>query len=285
MASESRDEMSRPYAGTRRGTVSTLLAIAIAVPFLTSIVAAALAVSQQRRQDHSTEQITRTVEIRRVTQDVLTRLLELESSQRGYVLTARGEYLETFEAARRGVPASLRHLTALVGSDPAQAARVSDLSQTAGARVALAAEIVAAVRQNDADEARRLVDSGRGRQLTDQARSLVDTMDRDEEGRLLARQAELNAASTAQARNLSALVAMSTVALAVLILLVRRVLAYQGVVKMCSWSRTIEYEGEWLSFEQYLSRRFGIQTAHGVSPEAARRVREESSQATQPAAS
>lgn len=252
--------------------------MAIAVPFLTSIVAAGLAVSQQRRQDHSTAQLTRAFEVRRVTQDVLTRLLELESSQRGYVLTSRGEYLETFEAARRGVPESLRHLTALVGGDPAQAARVSDLSQTAGARVALAADIVAAVRRNDVEEVRRLVDSGRGRQLTDQARTLVEAMDGDEEGRLIARQGEIEAASAAQARNLSALVAMSTVALAVLILLVRRLVAYQGVVKLCSWSRTIEYEGEWLSFEEYLARRFGISTTPGVSPDAARRVREEASQ-------
>lgn len=285
MTTESGDEKGRRAVNTHRGTVSTLLAFAIAVPFVTSIAAAGLAVAQQRRQDHSTAALTRTFEIRRVTQDVLTRLLELESSQRGYVLTARGEYLETYDAAHRGVPESLRHLTMLVSAEPAQAARVSDLSQVAGARVALAAEIVAAVRDGRSHEARKLVDSGRGRQLTDQARALVAAMDRDEETRLLSRQAELSAASAAQARNLSALVAMSAVALAVLILLVRRLLAYQGVVRMCSWSRTIEYEGEWLSFEQYLARRFGIETAHGVSPQAARRVREESHQASQSTAS
>jgi hypothetical protein len=50
-------------------------------------------------------------------------------------------------------------------------------------------------------------------------------------------------------------------------------LAYHDVVRMCAWSRTIEYEGEWLSFEEYLAKRFGIQTAHGMSPDAARRVR------------
>lgn len=282
MASEAHEGSRDSAASHRRTTISTLLAVAIGVPFLTSIVAAGLAVSQQHRQDRSTAQLTRTFEIRRVAQDVLTRLLDLESSQRGYVLTARGEYLETFEAARRGVPDALRHLTALVGTDPAQAARVSDLSLTAGARVALAADIVAAVRRSDADEARKLVDSGRGRQLTDQARTLVEAMDRDEETRLLARQAELTAASTAQARNLSALVAMSALALVVLILLVRRLLAYQGVVRVCPWSRTVEHDGEWFTFEQYLARRFGIQTTQGISPDAARRVREDAAQSAQP---
>ncbi len=38
------------------------------------------------------------------------------------------------------------------------------------------------------------------------------------------------------------------------------------LVKMCAWSRTIEYQGEWISFEQYLLRRFNISTSHGISP-------------------
>jgi hypothetical protein len=40
----------------------------------------------------------------------------------------------------------------------------------------------------------------------------------------------------------------------------------EGLVTMCAWSRTIEYEGEWISFEDYLQRRFGIRTSHGISP-------------------
>ncbi|MBA2432159.1 MAG: hypothetical protein H0V56_08595 [Chthoniobacterales bacterium] len=28
----------------------------------------------------------------------------------------------------------------------------------------------------------------------------------------------------------------------------------------------VEYEGEWLSFENYLKRRFNISTSHGMSP-------------------
>lgn len=276
MATDRRHDSSRLPARHPRSSVSTLLALAIALPFISCILAAGLAVAQQHRQDRNTAQLTRTFEVRRVTQDVLTQLLDLESSQRGYVLTAKGEYLESFERARRGVPDALRRLTSLVGTAPDQAARVADLSQVAGARVALAAEIVAAVGRGRIDSARALVESGRGRQLTDEARTLVTAMDDDEDRRLLAGQTALTASSAAQARNLSALVATSAVALAVLILLVRRMLAYEDVVKMCAWSRTIEYQGEWMSFEQYLGARFGIVPSHGVSPDAARRVREES---------
>lgn len=44
------------------------------------------------------------------------------------------------------------------------------------------------------------------------------------------------------------------------------------LVRVCAWNRTIEYEGEWLSFESYLKRRFGLDTTHGISPEAAARM-------------
>jgi hypothetical protein len=44
------------------------------------------------------------------------------------------------------------------------------------------------------------------------------------------------------------------------------------LVTMCAWSNTIEYQGEWISFEQYLKRRFNIEASHGISPDERRKV-------------
>ena len=41
---------------------------------------------------------------------------------------------------------------------------------------------------------------------------------------------------------------------------------------MCAWSRTIEYEGDWISFEDYLERRFNQKVSHGISPAEADRL-------------
>lgn len=41
-----------------------------------------------------------------------------------------------------------------------------------------------------------------------------------------------------------------------------------GLVTLCAWSRTVRYGGEWIEFEQYLSRRFGLAATHGISPRA-----------------
>lgn len=39
-------------------------------------------------------------------------------------------------------------------------------------------------------------------------------------------------------------------------------------VTLCAWTRTIRYEGEWISVETYLERRYGVLTSHGISPAA-----------------
>lgn len=46
------------------------------------------------------------------------------------------------------------------------------------------------------------------------------------------------------------------------------------LVTMCAWSRTIKYQGEWISFEAYLLRRFNINTSHGISPAEAKKLRD-----------
>jgi CHASE3 domain sensor protein len=47
------------------------------------------------------------------------------------------------------------------------------------------------------------------------------------------------------------------------------------LVIMCAWTRTIQYEGEWLTFEDYLKRRFGLETTHGIRPDQANKILED----------
>ncbi len=51
------------------------------------------------------------------------------------------------------------------------------------------------------------------------------------------------------------------------------------LVTMCAWTRTIQYEGEWLTFEDYLKRRFGLETTHGIRPDQADKILEEDDRA------
>lgn len=50
---------------------------------------------------------------------------------------------------------------------------------------------------------------------------------------------------------------------------------FSGLVTMCAWSRTVEYEGQWISFEEYLRRRFSVDITHGISPAGIERISKE----------
>jgi len=43
---------------------------------------------------------------------------------------------------------------------------------------------------------------------------------------------------------------------------------YRNLVTLCAWTRSVEYEGEWISFEEYLRRKFDINSTFGMSPDA-----------------
>src|SRR5207237_7800948 len=54
--------------------------------------------------------------------------------------------------------------------------------------------------------------------------------------------------------------------LVALLVIARGAEHYRNLVTLCAWSRSVEYEGEWISFEEYLRRKFGISATHGISP-------------------
>ena len=64
------------------------------------------------------------------------------------------------------------------------------------------------------------------------------------------------------------LAAALAVMLIALVVFARGAEHYRNLVTLCAWTRSVEYEGEWISFEQYLARRFDISTTHGISPNA-----------------
>ena len=39
------------------------------------------------------------------------------------------------------------------------------------------------------------------------------------------------------------------------------------MITMCAWTKQIEHEGKWISFEEFLHRSLQIKTSHGMSPE------------------
>ncbi len=96
---------------------------------------------------------------------VLSILKDVETGERGYVITGHEDYLEPYESGRRQIGAQLRHL-ATTGSD-------LGLPALAAAKLAVAARVVAMRRAGDAVAARSVILDGADKATMDRVRGAV----------------------------------------------------------------------------------------------------------------
>lgn len=48
-----------------------------------------------------------------------------------------------------------------------------------------------------------------------------------------------------------------------------------SLITLCAWSKKVKLDGEWVTFEEFLARRFGAQVTHGITREAMRQALQE----------
>jgi hypothetical protein len=92
--------------------------------------------------------------------------------------------------------------------------------------------------------------------------------------------AELSTAAADQSRGIHRLIS-ATVGMAILLgvatawMLLRRRGNYDELITVCAWTRRVLWEGRWISFEEYLARRFDLHCTHGICDEAAEIMRQD----------
>jgi hypothetical protein len=46
-------------------------------------------------------------------------------------------------------------------------------------------------------------------------------------------------------------------------------------ITVCAWTRRVKLQGRWVSFEEFMARRFNLRCTHGISDEAAEQMKRE----------
>jgi signal transduction histidine kinase/CHASE3 domain sensor protein len=122
---------------------STLLALCIAAGFVVLLLGISDLRDAERRENHSLEVLVAANGLERV-------LLDIETGQRGYVLTRDQQFLGPWRAARQSFPGRARALLALVEGDPAQVSLARRIAQAErGYLTDYSAPLVAAARRGD----------------------------------------------------------------------------------------------------------------------------------------
>ncbi|MEP6549858.1 MAG: CHASE3 domain-containing protein [Gemmatimonadales bacterium] len=212
--------------------------------------------------------MSHTLEVQRELATVEARMSEAEAGQRGYLLTGHTSFLAPYTIAKQDVGARLANLRRLVSDNPAELRRLLSIESASRARLAELDSHISLARQGKREQAINTVTMTHSDSLMTEIRSGLQSMTNDEAANLRDLQQslvrELRRGDMVSLGLAGALLVM----LIALIVIARGAEHYRNLVTLCAWSRLVEYEGEWISFEDYLRRKFDISATHGISPDA-----------------
>lgn len=166
-----------PTLGRR---VAAMMALAI-VLMLALNLAVYVLIQRTVAFNHTVEEIQR---IRLASREVLTRLVDAETGQRGFLLTARPDFLATHTEAIKDLPRLVRDLEGLTAGDPELAPRAVRIGELSNQRRALMTRIVILAQDDRVGEAIAAVRNGESYALMEAMRSEVAAIDEIQVSRL-----------------------------------------------------------------------------------------------------
>jgi signal transduction histidine kinase len=153
---------------------------AVLGPTVLVITFGALAYWGAVRERRSRAAVTESYRVIEELQLMVTRLVDAETGQRGYLLTNRDSYLQPYSRAKSDVQQHLIRLRTLTSNSPSQQARLDSLSMVVGAKFEELEETIAIRRAGRLDEALAVVTTDRGLRTMGRARELADAIRHDE---------------------------------------------------------------------------------------------------------
>ncbi len=123
-------------------------------------------------------------QVRLVSREVLTRLVDAETGQRGFMLTGRPEYLSIHNEAIQQLPDLIADLKGLTVGDPDLGPRVERLEELSDQRQTLMERTISLARTGRFGEAVALIRGGQGKTLMDAMRAEIAAIDEIQATRL-----------------------------------------------------------------------------------------------------
>jgi len=200
-------------------------------------------------------------------ESLLTCTLDAETSQRGYLLTHKESYLDPYQHSLTSINDQVQTLRLLTSYNPKEKSDLDRLEILIKTKSDEMAQAVAMEKAENHAGALQIIDSGYSKSTMDKIRSTVRTM-QDSETNLLHLRDEDYQRNSQINSELSVLMTLLGLGFTIAIIsffLLRRFEQMHELITICAWSRLIELEGEWLTVEEYLMRRFHARITHGIS--------------------
>lgn len=215
--------------------------------------------------------VTETYNILNLLEETQAQVADAETGQRGYLLTGRPDYFSLYDTAMAAINNNIQKLGILVHGHQTQEANLAEVQKLVASRLGVNPDALALSKTHPTDAAAVAL-TNQGRDSINQIRGVLFRMRIQQTDLLVTRQ------QTAEARFLFdqtvslVMVGVTAIALIAIIAILLRLEHLRQIVTVCAWTGRVQFEGEWISLEDYLQRRFGVSISHGLSNEAAAKM-------------
>ncbi len=195
---------------------------ALWVPLALTLILVFLAQEGQHARDLDAHWVLHSVEVKDQVDHLHNLIEDVETCERGYLLTGDISYLTGYEKALQEIPGQNQSLALLVADNSQQVAAAANLQSLIADKLSVTAQSVSLAQQNKNFDAIQLMKNGQGKLLMDEIRSQVDAMEAEEDRLFIARENAFTSRVTAQKDLMSGLVLADIALIVGLTLLMRR---------------------------------------------------------------
>jgi methyl-accepting chemotaxis protein len=190
--------------------------IGFGLGILVLVAAAWLSYANANKFAESNQWVVHTYEVLAATFDITANLDDVETGQRGYVITGKEEYLDPYRSGVAKIDGALARFKELTSDNPRQQRRFDEIKPLVAARLEAAGETIQLRREKGFEAAQQVILTGKGMRYMDDIRKVVAEM-QDDERKLLVERQEGTTAGNATTRNMIVFGALAAVIVIVLI--------------------------------------------------------------------
>jgi CHASE3 domain sensor protein len=203
-------------------------------------------------------------------------LADATNATRNYADTSDEKHAALFRAAHNRARTALTALQHQLRTQPRALPMLAQLRKSTEARFSELDRTWRLLRERDPALAPTGFEvEARGR-TADEVRQLAMLLQKQEFVELAEQSAIVTGrAEIIRALNLGLVATAVALAGAVVWWLLRRMRELEGLITVCAWTRRVKWQGNWMSFEDYLAQRFNLLCTHGICEEAAEQMRRE----------
>jgi CHASE3 domain sensor protein len=255
-------------------TKKILFWLGLSLPMLALAFMVWLVHREDGRSSSSLNWVIQNSKIMNLFEQAQEHIVDAESSQRGYLLTGRADYLQPYQDAMTAVDTDLEGLKKLTKDNPEQALNVIELTQMVKEKLVFDPATAFASGRTPAD-ASVIELTERGRKEIEDMRHILYVAHEEQE-RALGRhqQAVADEAISSQLTSITLILAVA-IALIFVVVILFRLEKLQQFVTVCAWTGRVKSHGQWLRLDEYLKKEFDISVSHSLSQEAAEKMRVE----------